>query len=668
MPTNRMSIILGANMKNIFKYLMSIFMVSSILTADGTQPPGSGTSGDPYLMSTMEHLIWISTNPSSWGSDFRQTNNIDVIEIDDFDSGAGFRPIGDGYGNSFTGTYDGGGFAVDYLYIDRRSTLGVGMFGYINQATIQNLGITNPTIVGNGYVGVLIGKSENSEIINCYSSGAVAASVEGVGNYIGGLIGNNISSKVASSYSTIMVKGGDSIIGGLIGGNYSGSEVINCYSTGFVSNTDQYGANLGGFVGENNNSTIKCCYSTGSVTGSHAACGGFAGTNATNATISNCYSRGDVTQSYSSYQLTFGVFCGDNYWNAAIIENCYSTGSVWYTNLADPTNKGFAGHDGGNSTTFKNNFWDSEASNQLTAIGATGLTEGSAQDYNTYLTAGWDFIGETVNGTNDYWNIDYTGLGIGKTSTNTEAMIINDGYPFFSWQSSAIPEIKIFVNGDEFYNGQGFDFGSFLIPGSTYDVEVIVENTGTADLHLFPIPEIVTPYTSYFSFVTQPTSPVPPSGSTTFTVRLTIPSTIPGGFGKVMATIFSTSIDITNDDRDESPFRILLGAGAVIPLSNENEIQSLPEEFSVLPAYPNPFNPSTTITYGLDTDSYVTIDIYDITGQLITTLMNTEQIQGWHKIQWNGTNQQSEKVPAGIYLSKIIAGNEVKTAKLMLLK
>jgi hypothetical protein len=98
------------------------------------------------------------------------------------------------------------------------------------------------------------------------------------------------------------------------------------------------------------------------------------------------------------------------------------------------------------------------------------------------------------------------------------------------------------------------------------------------------------------------------------------------------------------------------------------QLSAIVDDFAVLPAYPNPFNPSTTLTYGIDKDSKVEIQIYDIRGKLITTLLNTEQTQGWHSVKWNGTNQQGTQVPAGIYLSRIIAGNEVKTAKLMLLK
>ncbi len=107
--------------------------------------------------------------------------------------------------------------------------------------------------------------------------------------------------------------------------------------------------------------------------------------------------------------------------------------------------------------------------------------------------------------------------------------------------------------------------------------------------------------------------------------------------------------------------------------TREITVETIPEvpkieKFTVLPAYPNPFNPTTTIRYGLDTDSYVTVHIYDISGQLISTLMNTNQIQGWHSVVWNGTNQYGEKAPAGMYISKITSGDEVKTMKLMLLK
>ena len=104
--------------------------------------------------------------------------------------------------------------------------------------------------------------------------------------------------------------------------------------------------------------------------------------------------------------------------------------------------------------------------------------------------------------------------------------------------------------------------------------------------------------------------------------------------------------------------------------SNDEKISTLmtPNKFSLKGNYPNPFNPSTTIRYGLDTDSYVTVDIYDITGQLISTLYKNNQTQGWHSVIWSGTNQYGEQVPAGLYFCRIATGNEFKTTKLMLLK
>ncbi len=123
-------------------------------------------------------------------------------------------------------------------------------------------------------------------------------------------------------------------------------------------------------------------------------------------------------------------------------------------------------------------------------------------------------------------------------------------------------------------------------------------------------------------------------------------------------------ISFTNVDEDliEQDFlaQSLLGINDVL--------DNLPTTFTVLPAHPNPFNPTTTITYGLENNSKVEIRIYDISGKLITTLLNTEQTQGWHSIEWNGTDSNLNQVPAGIYLSRITSDNTTKTAKLLLLR
>lgn len=103
-----------------------------------------------------------------------------------------------------------------------------------------------------------------------------------------------------------------------------------------------------------------------------------------------------------------------------------------------------------------------------------------------------------------------------------------------------------------------------------------------------------------------------------------------------------------------------------------NPLATIADNFTVM-AYPNPFNPSTTIRYSIPVvetlhATSLHIAIYDITGKLVITLANKEQPAGWQEIQWNGTNQYGKEMPGGIYLSRVTVGNAVKTNKLILLR
>lgn len=106
----------------------------------------------------------------------------------------------------------------------------------------------------------------------------------------------------------------------------------------------------------------------------------------------------------------------------------------------------------------------------------------------------------------------------------------------------------------------------------------------------------------------------------------------------------------------------------VYPLGIAGEEGVLPEVYTLNQNYPNPFNPTTTISYSLDKDSEVVVSIYDISGKLITTLLNDYQTQGEHSINWNGTNDSGNKVGAGAYLYQVKAGDLIQTKKMVLLK
>ena len=96
-------------------------------------------------------------------------------------------------------------------------------------------------------------------------------------------------------------------------------------------------------------------------------------------------------------------------------------------------------------------------------------------------------------------------------------------------------------------------------------------------------------------------------------------------------------------------------------ISNSNNL--LPVKTELTDAYPNPFNPSSSINYGLANDGHVEIMVYDATGRLVDELFNQHQTAGYHSITWNASNQAS-----GMYFAKMVVGDIVQTQKLVLLK
>ena len=96
--------------------------------------------------------------------------------------------------------------------------------------------------------------------------------------------------------------------------------------------------------------------------------------------------------------------------------------------------------------------------------------------------------------------------------------------------------------------------------------------------------------------------------------------------------------------------------------------ETLPITYNLYNAYPNPFNPVTSLNYGLPEDGLVNITIYDMMGRLVKTLVNGSQAAGYKSIRWNATNDRNEPVSAGLYLYKIQAGEFRQTKKMVLLK
>ena len=94
----------------------------------------------------------------------------------------------------------------------------------------------------------------------------------------------------------------------------------------------------------------------------------------------------------------------------------------------------------------------------------------------------------------------------------------------------------------------------------------------------------------------------------------------------------------------------------------------VPQVFALRANYPNPFNPSTTIRYQLPQSAEVRLEIFDVLGQKVRTLVAEKQPAGLHRMVWDSRNQAGSPVAAGVYLYRLRAGDFEQVRKLLLLK
>ncbi|MFC1557698.1 T9SS type A sorting domain-containing protein, partial [candidate division KSB1 bacterium] len=94
----------------------------------------------------------------------------------------------------------------------------------------------------------------------------------------------------------------------------------------------------------------------------------------------------------------------------------------------------------------------------------------------------------------------------------------------------------------------------------------------------------------------------------------------------------------------------------------------LPDKFALSGNYPNPFNPETNIAFELPKTERVRIDIYNILGQKVRTLVDREFKAGIRTIKWDATNDFGSKVASGMYIYRVVAGSNVASKKMMVIK
>ncbi|NQV16200.1 T9SS type A sorting domain-containing protein, partial [bacterium] len=122
------------------------------------------------------------------------------------------------------------------------------------------------------------------------------------------------------------------------------------------------------------------------------------------------------------------------------------------------------------------------------------------------------------------------------------------------------------------------------------------------------------------------------------------------------------AIDADSLTTESETFKFTVG---VVSITEEI---ALPTEYVLQQNFPNPFNPTTTLSYGLPEDSQVSLIIYDIRGNTVKSIESGSQVAGWYDRTWNGIDEAGLPVATGIYLARLQAGSYTKTIKMLYLK
>jgi hypothetical protein len=366
------------SMQNVIAHARGAVVIG-LLTASvglcGKYGGGAGEKGDPYLIDDVRHFLDLQASPDDWAAQFRLTRDLDLgdVKVGTFDMiGTAVTPFG--------GVFDGGGHAIANLSVVASGPGAAGLFGVLggDRSSIENLRIVNARIsaAAASNVGVLVGLQTGGTISDCVVEGG---SVEGR-EHVGGLGGQVVW--VSDCRSSIDVLGVDRV-GGLVGTNRG--TVFRCGARGTVGGDED----VGGLVGLNSG-RVSESVSSGTA-GGDTSVGGLVGRN--DGTIDNCLSASETAGF-----LYVGGLVG---LNDKAVSKCLAVGFV----AGDGDVGGLIGRQGGFDAAVRASFWDPQTTGQFISGGGTAATTEELHAADTYLTAGWDMVSETANGTEDIWCI-----------------------------------------------------------------------------------------------------------------------------------------------------------------------------------------------------------------------------------------------------------------------
>jgi hypothetical protein len=377
------------------------------------------SGADAIRIDDISELQKIGNDPAyPINGNYELAGNISASVTASWNGGLGFAPIGTTT-KKFTGRFDGRGFTISGLTINRPSEDYVGLFGYVGENTrIENVSINGGTVTGDDYVGSLCGYADGATINQSDTSASVAGD-ETVGclvgfskglldscfsdgftsgrTRVGGLVGKSMGA-ITNSSASGPTTGSSSYTGGLAGVNEDGT-VVSCSNIGEVNSHSI----AGGLIGWNDG-TISTCWTNCDVSAPYGDVGGLVGHN--RGTITQSLAEGDVqggsfdvgglvgesvngsiNQSYAlgavSGNKAVGGLVGDA--SRGTILHCYASGAVTASSIP-------GGLVGAGTPVATSSFWDIQTSGATESAGGEGLTTVQMKTRQNFKAAGWDFV------------------------------------------------------------------------------------------------------------------------------------------------------------------------------------------------------------------------------------------------------------------------------------
>ncbi len=723
---------------------------------------GSGTIGDPYIISDLTDLRNFSENSGYWDKHFIQTSDIDASESSTWNGGEGLSAI------SFSGSYNGQGHVISGLFIDK-AIYGRAFFTSTNGASISNLGLVDVDFTCWGNVGAFIGTSSGStSITSCYSTGTVNGSYTNAGGFVGYAGSGTLT--ITNCYNRVSTFG-DSFSGGFVGRAQATINISNSYNSGSITGNDY----TGGLMAYN-------YYSSDSITDS------FWDTETSGQ--SSSYNGGIGKSNAEMKQIS--TFTDANWDFSSPIWEIDSNKNDGYPYLE----------------------WQTFAEKPSAATNI--FPEDSSTDRPRTVTVNWRYRGLELP---THFKI-YQGNTLVNIIEYTSDILYHQRLNIAEWGEIVNWKVIPYNDSGDCESPVEWSFTVMPEPSNTAQepAEVVyaevIEYSGTTPPQIsFPlidlgdgnvIPTVDLSFDSEVSALSvplqvqdQPDVPLPNPSNCGAALRLTLPNgnltrivfnflgsftptelvhlngavweVVPIAPNNVVFSQGQVEFDWVSNDRGEEEFAVNGGGGSTLPVelssftavstadnsakinwvtqsetdligfnifrnmdnlvsnshrvnnsiisstntSTEQQYNFIDEEVEleheyyywlesvdidgssllygpitvtitdieqpgdtpdisylteINSIYPNPFNPSTTISFSLKSEQNVRISVYNMKGQLIKILCDGVKAEGRHLETWNGKDSDNKMASSGVYIFKMITNNKIITEKSVMLK